>query len=287
MHISFVILHYMTLEDTVECVESIQNNVDYEDYSIVIVDNGSKNNTGKILEDKYSKEDNIKVILNNDNLGFAKGNNIGFQYSKYKLNPDFIVMINNDTVIEQNEFCRQIINEYNNTKFDIAGPKIISLIDNKLQNPVPVKLKNKKDIQKKLMKFNILLVLNLVGIDSMVQSIKSKIKDVKNKENRGVEVENLSDYQLHGSCMIFSKNYIKNYEGLYEKTFMYCEEDILKYISQRDNLVMKYFSNIEIYHKEDSATNEILKKELLKRRFYYKYSINSCKHLIALMKEDE
>lgn len=281
MHISFVILHYLTIEDTIQCVESIQNNVDYENYSIVIVDNGSKNNTGKMLEDKYDNISNIKVILNNINLGFAKGNNIGFQYAKYNLNPDFIVMINNDTIIEQKEFCNQIIKEYNNIKFDIAGPKIISLIDSQLQNPIPVQFKNKEDIKKKLIKLKILLMLNYIGADTILQTIKTKIK----KNISMIDRNNLVDYQLHGSCLIFSKNYVNNYEGLYSETFMYCEEDILKYISIKDNLSMMYLPNIEIYHKEDSATDEVFKKDILKRRFYYRHSINSCIVLRKMMKE--
>ncbi|WP_304969435.1 glycosyltransferase family 2 protein [Romboutsia ilealis] len=281
MHISFVILHYLTIEDTIQCIESIQNNIDYDDYSIVIVDNGSKNNTGKILADKYDKVSNIKVILNDINLGFAKGNNIGFQYAKDNLNPDFIVMINNDTIIKQKEFCNQIIKEYNNIKFDIAGPKIISLIDNQLQNPIPVQFKNKEDIKRKLIKFKVLLMLNYIGADTILQTIKRKIK----KNISMIDRSNLVDYQLHGSCLIFSKNYVKNYEGLYPETFMYCEEDILKYISIKDNLFMTYLPSIEIYHKEDSATDEVFKKDILKRRFYYRHSIKSCIVLKNMMKK--
>lgn len=283
MHISFVILHYLTIEDTIQCIESIKNNIDYNDYSIVIVDNGSKNNTGKMLKDKYEKEKNIKVILSDVNLGFARGNNIGFKYAKNEFNADFIALINNDTIIEQKDFCKNIIKEYNSTGFDIAGPKITSLVDNQLQNPIPIQFYSIKDVRKKIMKFNILLVLNYIGADTTLQKIKTKIK----KESNIVDRNNLKDYQLHGSALLFSINYIKNYEGLCSDTFMYCEEDILKYISVRDNLDMRYLPSIEIYHKEDSATNEVFKKNILKRRFYYKHSIKSCKALICLIKKEQ
>lgn len=282
MHISFVILHYLTIDDTTNCIESIQNKIDYNNYSIIIVDNGSKNNTGEVLADKYKNKNNIKVILNDVNLGFAKGNNIGFQYAKYELNADFIVMINNDTIIEQKEFCNQILHEYNNTKFDIAGPKIISLIDNQLQNPIRIQFKNITDIKKKLTKFNILLTLNYIGADNTLQLIKNKIKKNSNNNNE----KDLDDYQLHGSALIFSKNYINNYDGLYSETFMYCEEDILKYISVRDRLLMVYLPSIEIYHKEDSATDEVFKKDIIKRRFYYRNSIKSCKILKTLFQSN-
>ena len=54
-----------------------------------------------------------------------------------------------------------------------------------------------------------------------------------------------------------ANNYVKNYDGLYPKTFMYMEEDILKYITKRDHLVMKYFDGAEVFHKEGSSTGKI------------------------------
>lgn len=276
MHISFVILHYVTFNDTVECVDSIINNIDYKDYSIIIVDNGSQNGSGKKLLDKYSEDDRIDILLNEKNLGFAKGNNLGFIYAKNNRKADFIVMINNDTIIEQKDFCNQILKNYDAIKFDIAGPDIISLVDKQCQNPVPIQFKSISQVKNKIRKFYLLLFLNYLGLDTVFQKIKLLIKP-NNKENE------LTEYQLHGSCLIFAKNYIDKYNGLYDKTFMYCEEDILKYISTRDNLKMKYIKEIKIFHKEDSSTNAKFKKDILKRRFYYKNSINSCNRLKELM----
>ena len=39
--IVFVILHYLAIKETIDCVSSIQQNVCYDNYSIIIVDNGS------------------------------------------------------------------------------------------------------------------------------------------------------------------------------------------------------------------------------------------------------
>lgn len=277
MHISFVILHYMTIEDTIQCIESIKNNVVYRDYSIILVDNASPNNTGEELKKIYKDDKDITVLINKENLGFAKGNNVGFKYAKYQNKADFIIMINNDTIINQKEFCINIIDEYNCNGYDVAGPNIISLIDNQHQNPVPVQMSTVSDVKHRILKFYILLFLNYIKCDSIIQKIMLKIKRDK-KVNKV-----MNDYQLHGSCLIFSKKYIEMFEGLYSETFMYCEEDILKYICSIENLVMKYLPNIEIYHKEDSSTNEVFKKDILKRRFYYKNSIESCKKLKKLM----
>jgi len=50
---TFVVLHYITIEDTTECVDSILTNIKYDNYNIIIIDNGSPNDTGKLLADKY------------------------------------------------------------------------------------------------------------------------------------------------------------------------------------------------------------------------------------------
>lgn len=279
MHISFVILHYITLNDTVECVESIINNVEYDDYSIIIVDNGSPNNTGKELLDKYQNIDNIKVIISKENLGFAKGNNIGFKYAKYEKEADFIVMINNDTIIKQKTFCSQLIEQYRITNYDICGPDIISLIDNNHQNPVPKIFNSDKQVQRMIIKFKMLLLLNYIRCDKIVEEIFQK-----RNNNIINEVKELDDFQLHGSCLIFSPKYLENYDGLCDKTFMYIEECILKYIAERDSLKLLYCDKLTIYHKEDSSTNASMSKEYKKRRFFYKHSIDSCKVLLTLMR---
>lgn len=112
------------------------------------------------------------------------------------------------------------------------------------------------------------------GVDKFFQSIFSK------KYSADVKSDN---YQLHGACLIMANNYVKNYDGLYPKTFMYMEEDILKYITKRDHLVMKYFDGAEVFHKEGSSTGKIYGAGRKKRSFYYKWNIDGCKKLRQLM----
>ena len=78
MKTGFVILHYMTADDTINCVESIKEKC--FDYEIVIVDNASPNGSGKILETKYSKESKINVLTLEKNIGFDCGNNAGINF---------------------------------------------------------------------------------------------------------------------------------------------------------------------------------------------------------------
>ena len=91
---AFVILHYRAIEMTRTCVERIKA---LEGKShIVIVDNASPNGTGRILEKEYDKEKMITVLLNQENGGFARGNNLGICWVCSHLKADFVVVLNND-----------------------------------------------------------------------------------------------------------------------------------------------------------------------------------------------
>ena len=125
---AFVILHYMAKQETIDCVASILEKTKAEPMkvSIVIVDNASANGTGRELQQLYQGAENIYVILNPENLGFAQGNNVGFEFAKKTLNSDFICLINNDTLLTQDDFLSRICADYQQHHFAVLGPQILS-----------------------------------------------------------------------------------------------------------------------------------------------------------------
>ncbi|WP_434798761.1 glycosyltransferase [Terrisporobacter vanillatitrophus] len=277
--ITFVILHYETINDTEQCLKSLEKFLTNKGVSIIVVDNGS--NKGKLnnLKERYKDSESIIFLRSESNLGFAKGNNIGFKYAKNYLNPDFIILTNSDTVYEQDNFIEILENSYQTNKFDVAGPKIISMADGKNQNPVIKIYNSKEDVEKRLLKFKILMMFSYLNCDTKLKNYFSKgITEVGTDEET-------DDIQLHGACLIFSKKYIDKYNGLYDKTFMYGEESILKHIVDKNNMSMIYIDELMIYHKEGSATNSIYGKGVRKRQFYYKWNIEGCYHLKKLMEE--
>jgi len=101
--------------DTLECLESLKNN-DYPNYEVVIIDNGSK--------DKFQVSDSkIKVIYNKENLGFSGGNNIGIKYA-LENNTDYVLLLNNDTIVSKDFLSKMVEVAENNNSYGIIGPKI-------------------------------------------------------------------------------------------------------------------------------------------------------------------
>ena len=286
--IGFVILHYYTQKDTISCVESIQTKMKKENYEIVIIDNGSKNESGKLLKEKYENEDKIHVLIQKENLGFAKGNNIGFKYAKEQLKCNYIVLLNNDTCILQEEFFDLIKEEYNKSGFAVLGPKIY-LLKNQI-NPVNLNSLSIQRIKKELRSDSLNLFFSYMGLYQLYTNTKKWIKKLLKKNI----VQNLADVNtyykniiLHGCCLIFSPIYIEKFNGLDERTFLYHEEELLFYRLQKNKMISVYNPKIEIFHAEDSATNAITVTDRKKRIFVYKNKIKSGKILYYELKRGQ
>ncbi|MBZ2166572.1 glycosyltransferase family 2 protein [Methanobacterium spitsbergense] len=82
-----------------------------------------------ITSEKYSeliKDSSNKVlnlIKNQDNYGFAKGNNIGIAYALNSLNPDYILLLNNDTVVDPEFLLEMVLTAESNEKYGFVGSK--------------------------------------------------------------------------------------------------------------------------------------------------------------------
>ena len=115
---SIIIITYNNLIYTKLCLKSVLEKTDYPNYEIIIVDNGSKNETIDYLKDISQKNENITCIFNKENLGFAKANNIGINAS----NGHYIVLLNNDTIVTKGWISGLIRNLETEDKIGIVGP---------------------------------------------------------------------------------------------------------------------------------------------------------------------
>ncbi|KAF2330061.1 glycosyltransferase family 2 protein [Flavobacterium nitrogenifigens] len=276
--INYIILHYQVIADTIECVESIIKLQDKDiEQKIIIVDNCSPNKSGEVLKEKYADSLNVIVILSETNLGFAKGNNLGCNFAIDNYEPDFLVVLNNDIIINQKDFENKIIDLKISHNFDVLGPDIISLIDNLHQNPVDFAIVTKKAIIKEFLLLVFLLLLSFINLDQKFVFFWNE----KKYKNRIAFSEYKNDVfrkniKVHGAAVIFSKSYFKKFKDVFfDKTFMFLEEDILYHRIRRNSMKVIYSNKINVFHKEDSATNSVFKKATAKRRFIYKNTIKS------------
>lgn len=273
MKIVYVILHYLSTQDTIECVESILNNIKSKVHEswIIVVDNGSPNNSYTDLEKVFQLYPTVKLIKSKENLGFAKGNNIGFKYAKYQLKANFIVLLNNDTIISQTNFTDVIVKKYEEKQYAVLGPDILTA-DGYHQNPGNKQNWNLNELRVYRLKKRIRLLLSYLHLDGIISKIIEQAKEVYQSDTLEGDIKNTI---LHGACLIFSPLYINCFEGLYDKTFLYMEEDILKLYADFYEFLMLYTSDLQIFHKEDVSTNMMRISNIERTRLKYKRLIKS------------
>lgn len=278
--VSFVILHYKNIKDTVECIESILNLKTDKKISIIVVDNNTLNEEDEKLLNKYE----LHLIKLEQNYGFAKANNIGCKYAIENDKPDFIVVSNNDIIIEQKDFIKKI---YNEESFDMLGPKIIT-DGGQSVNPFPV-YKTKEEVinqinkTKKLIKiYKNIILRNLL---KLYIKIKTVIKGERLVYNSDKKEKNVA---LHGCFIIFSKRYYEKYEDIFfNETFLYHEEEFLYQRIINDNLISIYNPNIEVFHKEGASLNNKYNNEYQKLIFRNEEILKSLQLLEKEMKGNE
>ena len=90
--VSIVIVNYNTAFYTSQCLDSLDQHPPQVTYEMIVVDNASKDDSARVLEEKYPA---IKLIRSPKNGGIAGGNNLGIHASTGR----YVLLLNNDTIV--------------------------------------------------------------------------------------------------------------------------------------------------------------------------------------------
>jgi len=275
--IAFVILNYNGYVDTINCVFSILHNIVYPKIEVIIVDNGSQNNSVEIIKKEFMLEKHVYILENGRNLGFALGNNIGAKYAKEKLKADFLIVSNNDTLFMQKDFVFLLLRNYDKTNFAILGPRIIDKkVGNDSSNPMREYEISNKELFFQIYKYKLLLLLNYMHIDILFNIICKKVICLLNVKKNTGNIKKKEMVQLHGSCLVFSPKYFSKFTYCFdERTFLYFEEYFLFHRILENNLKSVFEPDIEVIHLGDRTTDALIKSPNKKRRFIYKNLLKS------------
>lgn len=98
-----LILNFNRWRDTLECIESLKK-INYNKFRILVVDNSSTDDSFNI----FKKVTDIELVKTESNLGYTGGVNFGIRLLEKK-SPDYILILNNDTIVTSN-FLRILVN---------------------------------------------------------------------------------------------------------------------------------------------------------------------------------
>lgn len=220
-----VLVNYNGFSDTEACLKSIKSVEAYLPF-VVIVDNASKN--AMQLDNLQVVYPNLKIIYNHENVGFGRANNIGIKWVQENLDFEYLLLLNNDTIVEKHAF-QYLVDAFKiNPDIGITTSKIMYNYDR-----------------------------NLVwygGGDINYKRGWPKIADYNQAATD--EGANKSRYVsfVSGCVMMFTKKCIKNLIGFDDDFFMYSEDFELCLRANRMNYKMYYEPCSIVYHKVQGSS---------------------------------
>lgn len=227
-----IIVNYNGIEDTTECVKSLKL-CSYDNIRIIIVDNASSN--GKANYNAYITTDICEIIYNSDNIGFAGANNVGIKRA-LEIGAEYLLILNNDTVVEKN-FLQPLIEAFKcNKNLGIATGKIYYYDDPDY--------------------------LWFGGSHYDSKLMEYKISGIGEKDAPEYNIENNIPFAT-GCLWLLSRETVNKVGLMSEEYFLYYEDADYCEKMKMNGLGIRYIPESIIYHKESRSTR--------KGSDYYKY----------------
>ena len=265
--VSVIILNYNAGDLLLNCINSLKKST-YGNLEIIVVDNISSDNSQEKCKEKFPE---IKLIQNKENLGYCGGNNVGIKEAKGK----FIVILNPDTIVEENAIQNMCNTLDSNSEISVVGAKIIDP-DGKFQLS-----------SRRVYPTFLTSLFQISGLSYIFP--KSKLFGRYNytyiSENSTHSVDSVS-----GACMMFPVSLYYELKGFDERFFLYFEDTDFCYQAKKKGYKIIYNPEVSIYHhKYGSSNNRILMNRIhfyvSMFKFLFKYRSNyiSFNYLFYLM----
>ena len=242
MQLSVIILNYNVRFFLEQCVASVQEALTNIDSEIIVVDNNSSDDSCEMIKMRFP---NVNLIVNNSNLGFPKGNNIGVAVA----NGDYICILNPDTVVAADTFEKILAFAEKQENLGIVGCKLIDgsgnfLPESKRGIPTPfVALTKIFGLYKLFPKWEL---FNRYYAQHLSENETGKV-DI-----------------LVGAFMIMKRNLYNEIGGFDENCFMYSDDIDLSFMALKSGKINYYFHETSVIHYKGEST---VKDGLYMKRF--------------------
>lgn len=273
--IFIVILNWNQPELTINCVKSIEKlkiNKGFE-VKVLIVDNGSTDNSIEKLKKLESGKIKSEILETHENLGFAAGNNFGIKYC-FEKSADYIMVINNDTLVDKNLVYELIKEMEEDPKIGITSPKIYFAKGYEFHLE-----RYKKDELGKVIWYagGIIDWKNVYGKNRGVDEV-----------DKGQFDKRISIDFATGACFMARSEALKRVGLFNEKYFMYMEDADLSERMKENNWKIIYQPKAKLWHKvaQSSGIGSSLNDYYISRnRLMFGFKYAKIRTKIALIRE--
>jgi len=229
MQITIVIVSYNTANLTLKCIESIKNHFQIHTKEIIVVDNHSFDDTCALIK-KHHKD--VKLVINKENLGFAKSVNIGVRVA----NSEFVAILNSDTEFFDDSFTELF--KIANSKLGIACPQYLfpDFSWQRSYGSVPSVSSAIKD------------VIGLTWLSDYLSKKNFSIKSAKSKKVKSVPY-------CDGAGFLINKRNFETLGGFDNRFFFYSEEADFAFRVRKSNLNVLFVPNAFLIHLRGGSGN--------------------------------
>ncbi|MBC3538111.1 glycosyltransferase family 2 protein [Rufibacter sediminis] len=263
--VSIILLNYKGHQDTMECLESLFK-LDYERFSIVVVDNHSPDHSLDYIQQwlqEYEQEkvkeklvvtegrfhfhfDHVKeetlathsrvkalvtTIQGAENLGFAGGNNIGIRFAQRTFSPDFVWVLNNDTVVAPDSLSHLV----RKAQLDLQFGHRIGIWGSKL------------------LYYHQPDTIQAIGGKLNLTTFTTRHIDEGQKDSPSAYLENPNQDYVIGASLFVSRAFLDEVGVLSEDYFLYFEELDWVKRGQKLGYALGYVPESRVYHKEGTS----------------------------------
>ncbi|HZS06224.1 MAG TPA: glycosyltransferase family 2 protein [Blastocatellia bacterium] len=116
-----VVLNWNNYQDSRECLESLRQ-ATHPDLKVIFVDNGSRDRSGERLQAEFGE---FIFIYNEENLGFARGCNVGIRAALEDPQCGYVLLLNNDAVVTPAFLDEAVTRMELDESIGLAGGKIL------------------------------------------------------------------------------------------------------------------------------------------------------------------
>lgn len=257
--IAIVILNYMNYTDTIACVNCALNQT-YTDYEIIIIDNGSSNQSFNILSFIFGGSPKITLLRSRRNLGYVRGNNLGIRYAKSKLKAEYVFVCNSDVLFEKDLFETIVKVDY--TGIGAISPTVYNL-NGKYQLPI---------IATDHIYLEVLLTALSMVLSWLYTPLILFLCRLPKKLNRLLQKKAISKvsirqkYILQGCSYFLTPEFFRYYKQLYPKTFLYGEELNLLVYLKKVKLISLMIKTSPVIHKENGSSRIVFGPQLEQKK---------------------
>ena len=232
--ISVIIVNYNVEFFLEQCLNSVKKALQNTDGEVFVVDNNSIDGSVEMVKSKFP---DVSLIENKKNVGFSTANNQAIKLSK----GEFVLLLNPDTVIEEDTLSKVVNFMKSNTK---AGGLGVRMVDGKGQF-LP---ESKRGLPTPTIAF-----YKIFGLSKLFP---------KSKKFGQYHLGHLSEFEINevdilsGAFMLMHKKALDKVGLLDETFFMYGEDVDLSYRIQKGGYKNFYFPETRIIHYKGESTKK-------------------------------